>query len=174
MIFTESLTYNLSALLFFCIFAYLHSTYCSSYWLATSSSTYNYPPFKRLFEQYIICICMSRCILHLSSFTTYYVHLLCLFWSRKEKEIICLLFFSPLRICRVMLVSSGVGLPTSLKRHNPSFGPPLVSSLWLISSWLGSKSLPGSGPCSCLAPTVSVTLSFYSTCSLPWCPIPSK
>ena len=118
------------SLLFFLYFRLLHSTYyCSSAtdWQLHPALTTTYLS-RGFFEQYIICICMSRCILHLSSFTTY-VHLLFPSFKKREREIICLLFFFPQCICRVMLVSFGVGLPTSLKRLSPSFGPP---SVWFL------------------------------------------
>ena len=58
----------LSFTVFFAYYIYHHSTYCSSnsYWLLLLGTITSQEAF---FEQYIICICMSRCILHLSSFT---------------------------------------------------------------------------------------------------------
>ena len=59
------------SLLFFLYFRLLHSTYyCSSAtdWQLHPALTTTYLS-RGFFEQYIICICMSRCILHLSSFT---------------------------------------------------------------------------------------------------------
>ena len=85
------------SLLFFLYFRLLHSTYyCSSAtdWQLHPALTTTYLS-RGFFEQYIICICMSRCILHLSSFTTY-VHLLFPSFEKRERNNLSSFFLPPM------------------------------------------------------------------------------